>query len=159
MIILLEGMDKVGKSTVAKHFCEKDSFEYLHLSAPAKGISREEYIKEMMLLVAGTYGKNVVLDRTWYGELVWPFAYGRKALLDLDFCNTLTYFAKRMHKDNILKIYMHDPNKESHQTRMREYKEPVYNYDQVHELYNIAMTDSDFAFYTFEQAEAHGWTK
>lgn len=159
MIILLEGMDKVGKSTVANHFCKKDSFEYIHMSAPTKGISREDYIKEMMTLVANTAGKNVVIDRTWYGELVWPFAYGRKALLDLDFCNTLTYLAKRIHKDNLFKIYMHDPDKEKHQARMREFKEPVYNYDLVSDLYEKVMIDSDFVFYTFQEAEAKGWTK
>lgn len=159
MIVLLEGMDKVGKSTVASYYCKQYNCQYIHMSAPASGTTKDEYILQMVDIIAGTHGKNVVFDRTWYGELVWPHAYSRTSLLDAHACNVLTRLAEKIHDGQICKIYMYDPNKEDHQARMREFKEPSYNYDLVSGLYSQSMTEAGFSFLTFKRAEDLGWTK
>lgn len=155
-LILLEGMDKVGKSTVAQHFVD-NGYEYIHMSSPPKYISREDYLALMFTIVANTANKNVVIDRTWYGELVWPYAYGRTPLLFDHEVKLIDNMCETLHNGIVQKIYMHDDNVDGHKYRMLKFKEPSYNYDLVWNLYNSKMIEYNFKFLTFPEAEAIGW--
>lgn len=80
MIIILEGSDKVGKSTLARTLCQKyDACSY-HFSAP-KGDPYKEY---MGFLDQADPSKNYVLDRFHVGELVYGELYRGKSKLSLD---------------------------------------------------------------------------
>lgn len=157
MLIILEGLDKTGKSTVAEHFRQKQRFEYLHMTAPAKWHTPQSYFAEMVHLLASTVGKNVVLDRSWCGELVWPQIFGRQALLDGCQCADLSCIATSIH-DTVQKIYMHDPNEQAHLERIAKFKEPTYDFKKARELYEMMAHGQEFEFLTFSEAEAKGWT-
>lgn len=155
-LIILCGMDKTGKSTVAQHFV-LEGYEYVHMSAPAKHHTRVSYLAEMFTIVTASAGKNVIYDRSWYGELVWPYAYGRTPLLYDHDVKLIDSMCETLHYGIIQKIYMHDVNTDSHKNRMLKFKEPSYNYDLVWNLYKTRMTEYNFKFLTFQEAEAIGW--
>ena len=79
------GIDRSGKSTVAE-FYKTQGYEVIHLSAPDKKYSRSGYVgntyfEDMIELLMSKTGKDVFWDRSWYGERVWPFVYGREPQL------------------------------------------------------------------------------
>ena len=80
MIIVLEGSDKVGKSTLGRYLAEKYSAELVHFSAP-KGDPYKEY---MDFLDQADPSKNYVLDRFHVGELVYGELYRGKSKISLD---------------------------------------------------------------------------
>lgn len=92
------------------------------MSAPPKGISQDEYLGEMVDLLSSLSGKDVVLDRSHYGELVWPGVYGRKAVLDEDAIEVLREIEATM---DVSRILMHDNNSEAHWQRCVDNNEPL----------------------------------
>lgn len=125
-LIILEGLDRTGKSTVADYFATQ-GFEIIHMSAPDKAMTQKDYIgpsylDQMVELLTGIGGRNVVLDRSHYGELVWPQVYGRKAVLDDDDMEILHEIETSMGANRIL---MHDPNSEAHWQRCVDNNEPL----------------------------------
>lgn len=80
MIVILEGSDKVGKSTLGRHLAERYKAELVHFSAP-KGDPYKEY---MGFLDHADPEKNYVLDRFHVGELVYGELYRGKSKLSLD---------------------------------------------------------------------------
>lgn len=124
--ILLEGVDRSGKSTVAKWY-EKQGYAVVHLTAPDKKYSDPNYagpsyFEEMYELYAKYDGQDILWDRTIYGEAVWPYIYGRKPQLteeeiqdlrDLEGRNDPTY------------IFMTDKDVKSHWERCEADDEPL----------------------------------
>lgn len=155
-LILLEGMDKVGKSTVAQHFVDQ-GYEYVHMSAPAKGHTHATYLVEMLGIISNTANKNVIVDRSWHGELIWPSVYGRESLLSQSDVLLLNMISQTLHNQDVKYYYMYDDNKKTHKARLRKFKEPSYDYDMVYNLYEDVMGDYMFEFLTFQDAEARGW--
>lgn len=120
-LILLEGLDRTGKSTVASFF-ETLGFERIHLSAPPKGTTADQYFQQMADLLASAANKDIVLDRTHYGELVWPEVYGRKPLLDEENIEVLREIEDAV---GVQRIWMTDNAIESHWKRCVDNKEPL----------------------------------
>jgi hypothetical protein len=120
-LVLLEGLDRTGKSTVAAYF-ETLGFESIHLSAPAKGISSDDYLQQMIDLLSQGAHKDIVLDRTHYGELIWPQVYGRKALLDEEQIDILREVEDSV---GVQRIWMTDDNLTAHWQRCVDNKEPL----------------------------------
>ena len=156
MLIILEGLDKTGKSTVAEHFRKEKRFEYIHMTAPAKWHTRDSYYTEMLHLIASTAGKNVVIDRSWYGELVWPSIFCRTPLLSFSDVQDLSAIARIVHKDQLEAIYMYDPDRDAHLARIAKFKEPSYDFNFARSLYDNATYS--FQRLTFQEAETKGWT-
>lgn len=124
--IILEGIDRSGKSSVAEFF-KKKGYEVIHFSAPDKkftqpGYAGPSYTDEVLDLYMGCDGKNVVFDRSIYGELVWPHVYGRKPQIDEDDIEILREFEER---NEVQRILMVDPDKEAHWKRCVDNKEPL----------------------------------
>ena len=154
-LIIIEGLDKVGKSSVAEYFTNILGYKYIHMFAPAT-INRNSYLSEMFTVIANTANDNVVMDRSYYGELVWPHVYGRDPMLWNSDMTLLDSMCMSLHH-NFQKIYMYDSNKNAHMERILKYKEPSYDYDLASQLYESTMVDHDFTFLTFQEAEAKGW--
>ena len=155
-LVYTEGLDKTGKTTVAEYF-KKQGYEYIHMSAPAKGHTKSSYIAEILVIIANTSGKNVYLDRGWVGEAVWPQIYNREPLLDNTDIIIFNLLCERIHDGDVSYIYMYDDNKEAHQERLRKFKEPSYDYDKVYNLYKEVMEEYSFEFITFQDAQKRGW--
>ena len=120
-LVLLEGLDRTGKSTVAAYF-ETLGFEKIHMSAPAKGTTADQYMQEMVELISSAATKDIVLDRTHYGELVWPQIYGRKALLDEEMIDAIREIEDSV---GVQRLWMTDDDLKAHWQRCVDNKEPL----------------------------------
>lgn len=120
-LVLLEGLDRTGKSTVAAYF-ETLGFEKIHMSAPPKGTTADQYLQEMIDLLSSAATKDIVLDRTHYGELVWPQIYGRKPLLDEEAIEALREVEESV---GVQRLWMTDDDLKAHWQRCVDNKEPL----------------------------------
>ncbi len=125
-IILLEGLDRTGKSSVAEEY-KKQGYKVIHLSAPGKelsapGYTGPSYLDQMVDLLQTGAADDVVFDRTHYGELIWPAVYDRKPHLREEDFEILRELEDTV---GVKRIFMHDPNMEAHWQRCVENKEPL----------------------------------
>lgn len=120
-LLILEGLDRTGKSSVAEHFKAK-GFELIHQSAPPKGMTADLFLEEMIQLVSSASAKDVVLDRSYYGELVWPSVYGRESLLTEESLEVLKELEQSVGTSKILMV---DQNVEAHWKRCVDNNEPM----------------------------------
>ena len=106
---------------------ERQGFELIHMSAPDKAMMQPDYIGpsylDMMVeMLTSMGGRDVVLDRSHYGELIWPQVYGRKPLLNEDDMEILREIESNM---DVKRILMFDPNSEAHWQRCVDNNEPL----------------------------------
>lgn len=79
MLIIIEGPDKTGKTTLAKAIATRLGFDYKHFSAP-KGSPADEYIDFLLSLK-----RDTVCDRFHLGELVYgPMLRGKVGITPLE---------------------------------------------------------------------------
>jgi hypothetical protein len=137
-LTILCGVDRSGKSTVAEHF-KSLGYEYIHMSAPDKkyttpGYTGPNYCDHMVELLLSFAGRNVVLDRSHYGERIWPYVYGRDPLLAEDDIDVLRELEEGL---NVRRILMTDPNTEAHWKRCVDNREPLTRaqFNLANELY------------------------
>lgn len=126
MWILLEGLDRSGKSTLAELY-HKKGYEIVHLSAPNKKYYDPTYVgptylDEMVDLYMSYDGKDVVFDRTIYGELIWSKIFNRTPLLNDEDIDILREFEGN---NNIERILMYDPDINAHWQRCVDNNEPL----------------------------------
>ena len=147
-LIILEGLDRTGKSSVAQYFQDK-GFDVVHMSAPAKGTAPDTYMGEMVDLLTSLAGKDVVLDRSHYGELIWPNIYGRKPLLAPEDIDALREIEDSLGVERIL---MHDPNVEAHWKRCVDNNEPLTKaqFVKARSLYNNMADNYGFSKKTLQ---------
>jgi polyphosphate kinase 2 (PPK2 family) len=104
--IILEGNEKVGKSTVANFYAQK-GFQVVHFSAPPKkysqlGYSGPSYLDDLLEKLMPLSGQDVLFDRSWWGELVWPQVFGRMPLLSEEDFDLL----KEIEEQNLVERYL-----------------------------------------------------
>ena len=124
--IILEGLDRTGKSTVAELY-KRQGYEVVHMSAPDKkytqpGYTGPSYLDEILDVYMKYSHRDVVFDRSPYGETVWPFVYGRKSQLsdeDIEFLQDME------NQNDIERYLLHDPDVEAHWKRCVDNKEPL----------------------------------
>lgn len=127
MLIILEGLDRTGKSSVAEFYAKK-GFEVIHMSAPDKKYKElgadgpMEYFIDLMTMYLSFKGKDIVLDRSPYGELIWPKVYGRPAMLTGQMLTTLSQVEEVLNAERIL---MFDYDTEAHWKRCVDNNEPL----------------------------------
>ena len=120
-LVLLEGLDRTGKSTVAKYF-ESIGFENIHMSAPKKGTTPDQYLQQMIDLISSAATRDIVLDRTHYGELIWPQIFGRKPLLSEEDIEALREVEDSV---GVQRVWMTDDDLKAHWQRCVDNKEPL----------------------------------
>lgn len=141
-LIILEGLDRTGKSSVAALF-EAKGFEIVHQRAPAKGMTADLYMEEQIQLLSLATHKDIVLDRSYYGELIWPQIYGRESLLSEENLEVLRELEESVGTKRIL---MHDPNTEAHWQRCVDNKEPLTKVQFVKAGRAFALLVSKYGF-------------
>jgi hypothetical protein len=120
-LIILEGIDRSGKSSVAQLF-ESQGYELIHMSAPPKGQTADLFLEEMMDHVSSAAHRDVILDRSYYGETIWSNIYSRGPLIDEQGLEVLRELEETV---GTVRILMHDPNSEAHWQRCVDNKEPL----------------------------------
>jgi thymidylate kinase len=148
--LILEGLDRSGKSSVAEIY-KSQGYEVIHMSVPDKKYfdkyyTGPSYLDEMIELLLKYDGKDVVFDRSHYGELIWPHVYNRKPLLTEDDIEELQQWEQR---NNTTKILMIDPNTQAHWQRCVDNKEPltVSQFMQAGKLYAHLAHKYNFAIH------------
>jgi len=124
--LLLEGLDRTGKSTVAELY-KKKGYEIVHMSAPdkkyfVKGYSGSSYLEEIVNLYTRYSGKNIVFDRTPLGELIWPEIFNRQSLLAPE---DIEYLQQIEDNNDAVRVLMYDEDKEAHWQRCVTNNEPL----------------------------------
>lgn len=102
MIIILEGENKTGKSTIAKHILDRYDFDVIKCSQP-KGDPYVEYMKILKRIERS--GRNTVIDRFVYGEFVYGPLYRGKSSLTKTQLRNIELKAMSL---NAHVIYCHD---------------------------------------------------
>lgn len=125
-LVLLEGLDRTGKSTVASYF-ETLGFEKVHMSAPPKGTTNDQYLQDMVDLLSSAATKDIVLDRTHYGELVWPQVYSDPQKPRYPLLSEEDFEVLREVEDSVgvQRIWMTDNSVDAHWKRCVDNKEPL----------------------------------
>jgi len=138
-LIIIEGIDRSGKSTLAKAY-EAQGYRYIHFSAPDKkyyqpGYTGPSYLDDMIDTLVSLSGQDVVLDRSHYGECVWPYVYLRNPLLSDDDLEILREIEQQ---NDVTRILMYDDNIEAHWKRCVDNNEPLTrtDFDSAIQLYD-----------------------
>jgi len=147
--IILEGLDRSGKSTAAE-FYQSQGYKYIHMDAPDKkyfqpGYCGPGYVDEMLEICMENDGRDVVFDRSWWGEIIWPDVFGRRQQLDDDELEALMEFEA---SNDAKRILMTDPNTKAHWQRCVDNDEPLTK-DQFRDAARSYMKlVSDYGFKT-----------
>lgn len=141
--LIIEGIDRSFKSSLAKTY-ESKGYKSVHFSAPDKkytqpGYTGPSYLDDLVEMLISLSGQDVVFDRSWYGEIVWPYIYGRKPLLldeDIDMLRDIEG------QNDTTRILMVDKDLEAHWKRCVDNKEPLTlsQFKSGYQLYS-AMAD------------------
>jgi len=144
-LIILEGIDRSGKSSVAKYFQSK-GYEYIHMSAP-KDITADAYMGQMVDLLSSAASKNIVMDRSHMGELIFPYIYSRTPLLNEEDISILREIEDQV---GVKRILMHDPQVEAHWKRCVDNNEPLTKpqFIKARSLYSQMATKYGFELVT-----------
>jgi len=136
--IIIEGLDRSAKTTLAKLYANQ-GYEVVHFSAPDKkyytsGYAGPSYVEDIIELLVSKSGRDVVFDRSHYGEKIWPLIYGRNALLNEEDFEIIQEIEDQ---NAVTRILMHDPNEVAHWQRCLDNKEPLTlnQFKQARQLY------------------------
>ena len=69
MIIIIEGPDGAGKTTLANKIKDQTGFMLLHRTQPKTEEDKQRMMDEYVQVIKA--GKNCILDRSWYSEMVY----------------------------------------------------------------------------------------
>lgn len=127
MIIILEGENKTGKSTLAKKLVNDFNFTYVKCSQPEK----DPYIEYQEKLRQGY--DDIVFDRFWLGEHVYGKLYRGKSKLNEEQDRNIQL--KMMALNSIL-IYCYDTEKNIAK-RFKQEGEEFANIDKIKDTLNL----------------------
>lgn len=69
MIIILEGPDGSGKTTLANQLQKQTGYQLLHRTQPKNDEDKKRMMDEYIQVLKA--GKNCIMDRSWYSEMVY----------------------------------------------------------------------------------------
>jgi hypothetical protein len=79
MLVVIEGLDRTGKTTLAREVSKQTGAQYMHFGAPTRH-PIDEYLEPVLGYRPGS-GRHIVMDRGYLGELVWPTIFGRQSMM------------------------------------------------------------------------------
>lgn len=127
-IIIIEGENCTGKTTLANYIVDNFQYEYIKCSQP-KGDAYLEYKKIISEL---DENKNYVIDRFVYGEMVYGPIYRGKSDID----NAKLYEIEQMIYSKAVLIYCYDTAKNISK-RFIEEKEEFAEQDKIQQTLDL----------------------
>jgi len=154
-IIQLEGVDRSGKSTIANLY-KKQGYEVVHMSAPDKkytepGYTGPSFLDDLIEMYLSFLGKDVVVDRTEYGEAyVWPTIFNRKSLLDEEDIVVLEDLLNTM---DVQRFLLSPKDRDAHWKRCVDNKESINRrqFDTAHQVYDRLAKEHNFVKTTMDE--------
>lgn len=80
MIIIIEGPDGSGKTTLANQMSMQTGYPIMHRSKPETKEEKEAMYKEYAALASSK--RNIILDRCWYSEMVYGNVMRDESVID-----------------------------------------------------------------------------
>jgi len=150
-IVVIEGLDRTGKSSVANYYKSK-GYEVVHFNKPDKKYydktyTSSTYLDDMVELLMSFAGRDVFLDRSHMGELIWTKVYNRKPLLTEEDIEILREIEDSQDARRILMV---DDNIEAHWARCVANKEPLtrVQFNHAMQLYAEMAVKYNFEVFT-----------
>lgn len=143
-IILIEGLDMTGKTSIAKMMLENMESSrkaYLHTAAPACDVPTVEYCMPLRL---AALGYTMICDRWHLGEMVWSHIFGRPPIFTYQ---QLPMLEKRMQQYHApVECYYFERNLDELEAIMPRLDErhPRYDVRSAYSWYDMAMERSTF---------------
>lgn len=76
-LIILEGCDCSGKTTLAKKLCGELGYDYMHFEAPETGDDQVHMYQSLLLDCLKDQSRRLVLDRSWLSDPIYAPIMGR----------------------------------------------------------------------------------
>ena len=83
MIILIEGPDGAGKTTLANKLADILHCENVHMSYPKTEEEKQQMFQQYLAIITSNSNKNIILDRCWYSEMVYGPVKREKSYISL----------------------------------------------------------------------------
>lgn len=80
MIVILEGVDGSGKTTLANQLSKQTKYPIVHRSNPKSEEDKKRMMGEYIQLIKSN--KNVIFDRCWYSEMAYGPVMRDKSYID-----------------------------------------------------------------------------
>lgn len=127
MILLIEGPDGTGKTTLSQVFQDKYGFDYIHLGPQA---DIEETYKNLIETLKNTY-KDVVIDRAILSNDVYSEVYGGQKLSEKKYTEMIHYI------DRVIVCLPHDKARYLKEfDKLKGEREELYKCD-MERVYNL----------------------
>lgn len=151
MLVVIEGIDRTGKSSLADRLCTFTGGTSMHFDKPE---THPLYEYTASLASYRPASSTIILDRGHVGESVWPYIFDRQSLLDEPMRRWLNMFY--MSRGAVLLHAVRDVNAAT----AAEYEaagEPIYHLgdiDYAARLFRDAVTDTGLPVWEYEH---EGW--
>jgi len=132
VIIMLEGLDRTGKTTLGQALANTLDAPLIHKSKPVQPDALTEYLAPF----AG-YGDglDLVLDRWHWGEMVWPRVFGRRAIMrDRDF----RYVDQVLRNLGAVAVFCTGELTEVWKRMLRSPEEPIFDFSDAYDRFAVA---------------------
>lgn len=136
MLIIIEGVDRTGKSTLADMLKTVTGGKLIHNGKPEMD-PREEYLSLVEDYTPGN-GEHLIFDRFHIGERVWPKIFDRESDFDRhDFIDVDTV----LHQLGALIVYAERDDHDVWAKELEEHNEPIDGHSgaEAKELFEIEL--------------------
>ena len=133
MRIIIEGVDRIGKTTLAKKIAKRYKLDYVHV-----GINDP---KDYDFYYQTLRKRNVIFDRHFIGEMIYPSVFNRKKQLTIEEFKKLMQFS---FEEEIKVIILYSDDHELLNKRMRRerYKQVRMQYQLINKAFHTIGRDN-----------------
>ena len=129
MILIIEGPDGSGKTTLANQLKNQTGYTLLHRTQPKSAEDKARMMDEYTQMLKA--GKNCIMDRSWYSELVYGPVMRDKSVLTFPQMYELERLAS---KNGALIIYCTAPENILWKCCQRRGEDYITDRDTFHEI-------------------------
>jgi len=131
MIIIIEGPDGGGKTTLANKIHQQSNYPIIHRSKP-ENQDEKDMMAEMYIETIKRY-KNAIFDRCWYSELAYGPVMRDTSVISI---HQMYAFEKRLTKVGALLIYCTGSKRELWARCKRRGEDYIVDKDKFNQIYD-----------------------
>ncbi len=156
MIVILEGNDRAGKTTIANTLVKEDGFRYIHFGPPATNNFGKEFhlalVNELMTEIDAEHPRDLVFDRAHLGELVYgPLDRGETRMTGAQ----MEQIERLLHNVGTILVWVDTLPAVCHERSLGTTDEAPYSrFEQIHNAYEYAFERSSLMKIRLTDVEA-----